>query len=48
MLENNYGYSEYYLSLLSGVSEEMIITQIPEIWFSGKSSYIEEMFFPKK
>ena len=48
MLENNYGYSEYYLSLLSGVSEEMIITQIPEMWFSGKSSYIEEMFFPKK
>lgn len=48
MRENESSYSDYYLTLLSGVSEEMVITQIPEDWFSGKSSHIEERYFPKK
>jgi len=40
----NDSYSDYYVIMLSGISEKSVLEQVPQDWLSGKSSVIDEKF----
>ena len=37
-------YSDYYINVVSGISEKSVLEQVPQDWLSGKSSVIDDKF----